>query len=175
MVILRGKSENGKGSTFILLGKLIITHKPSHRELSTLNPELGRVRNRLPTGHPAIRNTDRNSVIPRRRQHAGIWLELAVKELVKVLKVLDGLKDFLHLGLETVELDEGFNVAFGAWVVEFFALLEGHVGEDLADVDLLSGASVEQANAQADERWHLFLQHRACCSILHNNVCIALQ
>lgn len=175
MVILRGETENGKGSTFILLGKLIITHKPSHRELPTLNPEFGRVRNRLPTGHPAICNTDRNSVIPRRRQHAGISLELAVKELVKVLEVVDGFEDFLHLGLETVELDEGFDVTFGAWVIEFATLLEGHVGKDLADVDLLGGASVEQADAQADERWHFFFQHRACCSILHNNVCIALQ
>ena len=175
MIILRGETEDGKGSTFILFGELIITQKPCYRELTTLNPELGRVRNCLPTSHPAIRNTDRNPIIPGRRQYARIGLELAIEELVKVLEVVDGFEDFLHLGLETVELDEGFNVAFGAWVVEFFALLEGHVGEDLADMDLLGGASVEQADSQADERWHLFFEHQACCSILYNNVCIVLQ
>lgn len=124
MVILGSQTEDGQGTSIVLLSKSFVAKKLSDGELSSLDPEIGGVRNRLEASHSAVCNTNSHAIITRRAEDASIGLEFAVKELVKVLKVLYGLEDVWHLGLEVVEPDKRLNVTNRFGVVEFDTLLD---------------------------------------------------
>lgn len=92
MIILRRKSEDTQCTTFVS-GSVFgigISEQSLHVELTTLDPDLGRLGKAVEHDASAVGRRDDNSRVLRCRAGSCIWLQGTVEEFVEVLEVVEG-------------------------------------------------------------------------------------
>ena len=124
MVILGGEAEDAECAVVVAIDvfRVGVTQEALDRELSTFDPDLGRIRYGIENHGAAVCRGDDDARIVGCGAWAGIGLEFAIEELVKILELVERLEDFVHVQL--VEIDEMFDISGGGWVVVLAALLE---------------------------------------------------